>query len=264
MRFLLPCLCLLASPLLRSESERTPWDNALNFDYNTASQTLAHLHANSPDDGRLALAHAAVLLARQPRTNANIQRARALTAARVEVETNPSLRARALLLLARIDHDHLPSPDLPSATSLYHQLRRDHPDSPLADHAAVHLALIAIYQSPDLTPSATLDTLSPLLASIQAPSARRELLQLTAFVHLSRLNQPADALPLLLEGRALGYEAPLRNGDFDLLIADSAQRARQPALAARHYLAFADANPRDVRAGTARRLAAEALALSTP
>ena len=241
-------------------SDFAPWDAALNFDFNAASALFAERHVAAPDDARLALAHAGTLLARQPRTNANVAEARA-TVARVLAAPAGAVaadhHALALYLEARIAHDHLAEPDLPVARAGYDRLRQTHPDHPLADHAAVHLAIILLQQTPGLGFEERRDGLAALASSVRAPSAKRELLFLLGRLHWDERGDAASALDPLLAARAFGYESPARNGEVDLFIADLAARAGRPALAERHFLAFADAYPRDTRANTARRLAAE-------
>ena len=261
-RLFLSCLALAPAFVLAEPvpSESAPWDAALNFDFNAASALFAERHAGAPDDARLALAHAGALLARQPRTNANVIGARA-TVARVlaapEGTVAPAHHALALYLEARIAHDHLAEPDLPAARAGYALLRQTHPDNPLADHAAAHLAIILLQQTPGLDFEARRDGLADLVAAVRAPSAKRELLFLLGRLHWEERGDAASALEPLLAARALGFESPARDGEVDLFIAELAARAGRPALSARHYLAFADAYPRDTRSHTARRLAAE-------
>jgi hypothetical protein len=264
LRFAFPIL-LLAVAARAEPAASSPWDGGLSLDYNAASSALAALHAADPADARVALAHAGTLLARQPRTAANVARARALLAWLLSASpTAPALapehRALARYLIARIDHDHLSPPDLDSARAGYTRLRAEHPDHPLSDHAAVQLALLDLASTPALAPATRAERLAALIETTHLPSARRELLQLVARIHWEEFDAPADALPPLLEARRIGFDSPARNGEIDLLIADLAARAGQGELASRHYLAFARAYPRDLRASTARRLAGEAFA----
>lgn len=259
-RTLLPLIALTPLTASAVPANTDPWDAAFNFEYNAASASFEQLHAAAPQDSRLALARAATLLARQPRTASNIAAARALVAgllAAPAAPIPPEHHALALFLLARVDHDHLSAPDLESARATYAELRRAHPAHPLADQAAVHLALILLHQSPASTAAEQQAALETFLAEVTAPSARRELLFLAGRFHWLLREDPAAALPLFIAGRALGYESPARNGELDLLIADLATEVGQPELAARHFAAFVAAYPRDPRAPTARRLAAD-------
>ncbi len=250
-----------------AEPDLAAWNSGLNFDYNTASAAFDQLHAESPADSRLALARAASLLARQPRTSANINTARALLDTLLDTPAHSlptEHHALALFLLARIDHGHSSPPELDRARATYAALRAAHPGHPLSDHAAVHLALITLHQTPDASATQQQAALETLLGEVTAPSARRELLFLAGRFHWLTREDPATALPLFIAGRAIGYETPARNGELDLLIADLANQVGQHALAARHFAAFAAAYPRDTRAPTARRLAAELVAQSAP
>lgn len=257
-------LLVMAAALLPAahSAETDPWQAALNLDYNTASAELARRHALDPADLRTATAYAASLLVRQPRTAANLGEARNLLAG-VRRRSGPAdadHRALALYLLARIEHDHESTPRLEAARAHYEELRRDHPGHPLADQAGVHLALLAGWQSPGVTPEQAAAQIAALLDTVTAPAARRELHHLLGFLHWHRRQDAAAALPHFLAGRAIGYETPYRNGEADLTIAGLATELGRDQLAAQHYLAFAEAYPRDARTQTVRRLAAEALA----
>jgi tetratricopeptide (TPR) repeat protein len=239
-----------------------PWSAALNLDYNTAAATLEKQHAHSPDDPRLATAHAASLLVREPSTSANVALARTTleTVLAAFAPDDSEHRPLALYLLGRIAHDHQDPPRLDDAIAHYEQLRREHPGHALADQAAVHLGLIRALQLPPPEFQTAVTQVETLLAAVVTPAARRELHHLLAHLHWHGRGDAVAALPHYLAGRAIGFEAPYRNGEVDLTIAGLARDLGRDDLAARHYLAFAEANPRDGRAQTARRLAAEATA----
>lgn len=261
-RFPLVLLLLLASPLVLF-AEEDPWQAAFSFDANKASARFETLHRENLADPAASLAHAAALLARQPRTSGNLQRARDL-ASNVPPDAPANLHAAAAYLLARLDHDHLSPPNLVAARAAYEALLTQHPGHPLSDRAAVHLAVMLLHQTPELNSFEAIAKVESLIERIQRPSARRELLHLVARAYLDLLNSPADALPPLLAARAIGFDTPNRNGDLDLMIASLASETGDEALAARHYTAFAEAYPRDVRATTARRLAREAATKAQP
>lgn len=247
---------------LLADEKADAWSAAQNLDYNTAAATLEKQHARQPDDPRLSLAYAASLLVREPTTAANVALAR-ITLETVLAALAPddtTLRPLALYLLGRIAHDHQDPPRLDEAIARYEQLRREHPGDPLADQAAVHLGLIrALHLSPP-DPQAAVAQVEALLTTVSTPASRRELHHLLAHLHWHGRGDAAAALPHYLAGRAIGFEAPYRNGEVDLTIAGLARELGRDELAAQHYLAFAEANPRDGRAQTARRLAAEAAA----
>ncbi|MCU0793874.1 MAG: hypothetical protein MUE42_13710 [Opitutaceae bacterium] len=248
-----------------AEAESAPWDAALNFEFNEASDRFAERHVAAPDDARVTLAHAATLLARQPRTQANVNTARALVERVLAApggSVAPDHHALALYLRTRIIHEHEARPDLAAARAGYEELRRLYPAHPLADHAAVHLAILLLHQTPGIDFEARRAGLEALVETAHAPSARRELLYLLGRLHWDERADAAAALSPLIAARELGYEAPARNGEVDLFIADLAARAGRPELSARHFLAFVHAYPRDTRTGTAKRLAAEQSALA--
>jgi hypothetical protein len=243
-------------------AETDPWRMALNFDYNLAAEELARRHAADPSDLRSANAYASSLLVRQPRTAANLEAARGVLES-VLVRATPDDTDQSILaryLLARLDHEHVSPPRLEAARTRYEELVRDHPGHPLADHAAVHLALLRTLQLPPADSTEAVTLVERLLAGVTAPSARRELHHLLAHLHWHGRRDAAAALPHYQAGRAIGFEAPYRNGEVDLTIAGLATETGRDDLTAQHFLAFAQAYPRDGRAQTARRLAAEALA----
>lgn len=254
LRFTLPLLLLWARPLPAAD----PWQAALNLDYTTAATEFEGRLAADPDNLRLTNARAASLLVQQPRTAANLETARGLFESVLARATagDREQRALALYLLARLDHEHVAPPRLEAARSRYEQLRREHSGHPLADQAAVHLALLLAFQTPGATPEQAVAAVTALLAECTSPAARRELHHLLAHIHWRVLRDAAAALPHYLAGRAIGFETPYRNSELDLTIAGLAAGLGRHELASRHYLAFVEANPRDARAPTARRLAA--------
>ncbi len=243
-----------------------PWQSALNLDYNTASDGLARQHDVAPDDLRITCAYAASLLVREPVTDANVEKARSLlesviaNAPRTDVQHRPL----ALYLTARIDHDHINPPRLDEAQVRYEQLRREYPTHPLADQSAVHLGLLQAVQSPPPDPKPAVAIVEALLAQVSTPASRRELHHLIAYLHWQVRHDAAAALPHYIAGREIGFETPYRNSELDLTIAGLAAETGQNELAAQYYLKFAETNPRDGRAQSARRLAAEAFARTQP
>ncbi|MBW7896436.1 MAG: hypothetical protein H3C27_15110 [Opitutaceae bacterium] len=242
--------------------ETDPWSAALNLDYNQAASLLARQHAGRPEDPRLGTAYAASLLVREPTTAANVALARTTleTVLASLAPDDSEHRPLALYLLGRIAHDHQDPPRLDDAVARYEQLRREHPGHALADQAAVHLGFIRALQLPPPEFQTAVAQVGALLAAVATPAARRELHHLLAHLHWHGRGDAAAALPHYLAGREIGFEAPYRNGEIDLTIAGLARELGRDDLAARHYRAFAEANPRDGRAQTARRLAAEAAA----
>ncbi len=270
--FLIPLILVpfVALPGLGASTLADPWVEARNLNFSAAAESLEHLHRATPDDARVTVALAAALLARQPRTEGNIIEARALLerAARLTnaaaTPADADQRILAAYLVARIDHDHFETPRLDSARSGYESLRLAHPGHPLADQAALQLGYILAYQTPGLAAPDAVAPLEALLASVQSANARRELHLLLARLHVRTLRNDAAALPHFQAARGLCSLANNRDSELDLMIGTLAARLGQGSLAARHYLAFADANPQEVRAQTARRLAAEALASAAP
>ncbi|MDF3055806.1 MAG: hypothetical protein K0R17_21 [Rariglobus sp.] len=248
----------LTLPVLSAETPAPdPWQTALAFDYNTAAEGFARLHAASPADARVTVAYASSLLVKQPRTGDNIEKARSLLlAVRTSAPSAGENAILALYLLARIELDHLDPAQPNSARTRLEQLRRDHPAHPLADHAAVELAYLLAYPGTGPAPAA-IPAIEALLASVKEPGASRDLHALLANFYLRHTPDPSAALKHLVAARAVGFEQPLRNADTDLSIGNLARETGNPTLARHHYEAFLAAAPRDVRATTVRRLIAQ-------
>jgi len=236
-----------------------PWDDALNTDYTAASRKLEKLHAADPSDLRIAVAHAAALLARDPVTRGNVLKARSLLAKLIsDLPTSETqYRPLALYLLGRIDQDHLEPAQLDTAREFYEQLRREYPGHDLADQGTVHLALLVSMQAPDAKLEEAAAKVEAFLPTVTSAAAKRELHSIAGNLHWHVHQDAATALPHLIAGRELNYEAFYRNSDVDIMIAGLAREIGLGELAAKHYRRFAAAVPRDTRAYTALRLARE-------
>lgn len=233
-----------------------PWKTALAFDYTAAAERFAALHKETPGDARVSVGYAASLLVKQPRTEANILAAHALLLEVAYASGTPEDQAAAAAyLLARIELDHLEPARTDDARARLVRLRADHPDQPLADQALVDLAFLRAFPAsgPDI---GALPEIETDIAGVKSPLAARDLHALAAGLLLRIRKDPAAALPHLVAARAVGYEQPLRNADVDLSIGNLARETGDDALARRHYAAFVDAAPRDVRASTVRRILA--------
>lgn len=248
------------------EPDLAPWDAARNYDFNRAADRFQQLQTAAPDDLRLAVSRAAALLARQPRTQGNIQTAR--VELRKILATPPSAMASrdhhplAAYLLARIEHDHLDAGTPESARAAYEALRREHPGHPLADHAAVHLGFLMTEGAPHVAKPAAVQVaeLEELLGTVELPGARRELHLLIGHVALRRLDDDALALRHYLAALGIGAGLAGRDAELTLVVATLASRTGDYALAGAHYRAFAGRSPRDTRAYTALRFAEEMVA----
>jgi len=248
-------------PQLRAaeESETDPWQNALNVDYTTASRKLEKLHKEDPSDMRIAVAYAAALLARDPVTQGNVLKSRSLLMDLVSAlpTSETQYRPLALYLIGRIDQDHIEPERLDSAREFYEQLRREYPGHELADHGTVQLALLVAMQAPDARLEDAAAKVEAFLPTVTADHAKRELHSIAGNLHWHVHQDAAAALPHLIAGRELNYEAFSRNSEVDIMIAGLAREIGLGELAAKHYRRFAAAVPRDTRVYTALRLARE-------
>jgi hypothetical protein len=235
-----------------------PWASALRYDFDPAAREFAARHAADPADTRIALGHASTLLLRQPRTAANVAAAQAVLRRVGQDAADPEHRWLARYLLARIEHDHGAPPRRDVARAAYEALIVDAAGHPVADHAALQLALLLVYHTPTLPLDDALAEVTTLISRVRTADARRELHTLLGQLHWERRHDPRQALPHFLAARHIGFDAPGRNANYDLTIAGLAAETGEHALAARHYRTFVRDNPLDLRAGTATRLAAEA------
>ncbi len=253
-------LAAVAAARAAAPAAPDPWQDALRFDYAAASDEFARRHAAAPDDARLALAHASALLGRQPRSQANVEQARAVLERIASREpADPFFPVAARLLLARIAEDHLSPPRPDEARERYESLLREHAGHPLAEQAAVRLALMTAYPpsgAPAPRPAEVGARLDELIAAARTPAALRELRALRGRLLLEQGEELA-ALPHLRAARAIGYRQPDRDAEADLTIANLARETGDAALAIAHYEAFLHERSRDSRVSTVRRLLAE-------
>ncbi|WP_156469185.1 tetratricopeptide repeat protein [Cephaloticoccus primus] len=232
-----------------------PWEDVLRTRYTAASKKFERLHAANPDDRRIAVAHAAALLTRDPMTRGNVRKARA-TLINVVNETPASeaeYRPLALLLLGRIDHDHVEPVQFESARAFYEQLRSEYPEHTLADQAAVQLMMLAYWQHSATEPEAVAEELEAILPSVKSQYARLMLHTLAVGLYSDKLGDWDAVLRHLATSLAQGST----DHSIHLRIGWVARKIGLPKLAAEHYRAFAQAAPRDIRAHTSLRIARE-------
>jgi len=252
----LPSLSVAAD----SRSNDDPWLDVLNTRYTAASHKFEKLAKASPDDTRLTLAYAASLLTRDPMTRSNVRKARGILLNVVsELPVNEThYRPLALLLLGRIDHDHVEPVQFETARAFYEQVRREYPQHPLADQAAVQLLYLIYLQSPASRSHEVVAQVEATLPTVSRTSHRLRLRELAARIYLRHLKDEASALPHLIASLEEGSE----DKSLHLHIAYVARHLGQLELAAKHYRAFYESSPRDNRAYTARRLSQELAAAS--
>jgi len=247
----------LSSPSRSAEtrSNDDPWLDVLNTRYTAASHKFEKLAKGSPEDTRMTLAYAASLLARDPMTRSNVRKARSILVGLVSKlpVSETHYRPLALLLLGRIDHDHIEPVQFESAHAFYEQLRREYPQHPLADQAAVQLLHLIYLQSPKSRSAEVVAQVEATLPCVSQTYHRLRLRELAARIYLRHLKDEAAALPHLIAALEEGSE----DKSLHLHIAYVARRLGRLELAAKHYLAFYQSSPRDNRAYTARRLAQE-------
>lgn len=263
-RRLLPALLVLAAAPARA-ADASPWETALGFDYNTAAGQFARLHQAAPGDANLAVGYASALLARQPRTEANIrQAAELLQKAADSAPSDSEERRLALYLLARVEHNHLTPPRMGSARARYERLLAEHPGSRFADWSAVQLAFIAFGEQTPGGPDPVIARVSTLLETVRDPEARRELHTLLGNLYWREKRDAPRALEHFIAALDLDSRLPTRLPALNLVIAGIAAEAGDTPLALEHYRAFVARTPRDIRASTVRNLIATLEASAPP
>jgi len=247
----------LSRPALAADSRSSddPWLDVLNTRYTAASHKFEKLAQAAPDDTRLTLAYAASLLTRDPMTRSNVRKARRILLNIISElpASETHYRPLTLLLLGRIDHDHVEPVQFESARGFYEQLRCEYPQHPLADQAAVQLLNLIYLQSPESRSHEVVAQVEDMLPTVSRKSHRLRLHDLAVRIYLRHLKDEAAALTHLIAALEEGSE----DKSLDLHIAYVARRLGRFELAAKHYRSFYESSPRDNRAYTARRLAQE-------
>jgi len=237
-----------------------PWQDVLTTNYTLASDKLEKLYEADPRNARYAVAYAASLLSRDPTTRANVRKAHSILIKKVSdlPVSETEHRPLALYLLARIEHDHVEPVRFDTARGFYEQLRKEYPDHPLADQAAVQMLLLMRLSLPEERWGEVAAKLEETIPTVRTDSARRQLHAMGVNLYEEKaILDDAGVLRHLLAGRQVRTASLYGDAQVDLHIAGLARKLGMKELAAKHYLAFAEALPRDTRAYTARRFAKE-------
>lgn len=228
-------------------TETAAWEAAARLQIDDALATLGPSTAS----GRGAqLATAALLLNRQPRTNAAVERAEALLRQLLASGSDPAdpVVLPARYLAARIAHVHRATPDLEEAVRLYVSLRADADGTTLADLAASKLALALLYDPRHPRPSAeTWAAAEALPASVARSVFRAQVHLILGRAHLYYTGPGEHALRHLGEAGRLGLANEGLRASVWVSIGEIARELGHIAVARSAYLGFleeAGADPR--------------------
>jgi hypothetical protein len=247
--FLLGCL----GGFTVARAAEDPWALGLGYAFNDAE----HAFQAAPNSRANAVGHAAALLNLQPRSGAAITGAARILSAIARENAHDDAGITARYLLARMADLHETSRDPVLAARLYRELVVEDVAHPLAQAAAVKLALLLLYDAaqPDL--AARFAAAEALLPSVTLPGPRSDLLLVLGRSALHWRRPPRDALRWFAEARRVGFSLRQAQADTLVTLADLALEAGDTALGRDCFTEFVREFPRDNRCSWLRtRLAA--------
>lgn len=245
------CVALFVAPFV--DATATPWETALQFDYSASAQQFERQHDESPNNARIAIGYASTLLSLQPRTESNIEKAhRLLEGVASSAPASSDEAPLAIYLLARIEQDHLSPARTDSALRRYELLLAQGPGTPVADYAAVQLALHTFRHQETDRVQATVDRLQSLLSAVRSPDASRDLHFLLGNVFWRDLQDGPRALAHFIKMREFSSALSMRDAEIDLIIGGIASEIGEHEVAVKHYESFLAQLPRDIRSSTVR------------
>lgn len=240
-----------ASPLAE-DALRSAWEDAALGLFDSANREFAKL---SGDEARLG--EAVTLLLRQPKTDANINRAAELLATLADKSPGSPLAIRAKYYLGRIAQTHRTPNNPELARRLFRELAGAHPGHPYADLATVKLAILEIYDHvPEADRRARFDAFVAAAATLESPSARRDLNLLLADASQRFGYGPVLTLDCLLAADRVGIARRVEQGNTWVRIGQLAHEAGRFEIARDYYKKYLATFIRDNR----RLMVAERLA----
>lgn len=208
-------------------------------------------------EARLGLAVA--LLGVQPKTQANVNRAREVLGPLANGDPADGWALQARYFLGRIAELHEREPDLDLARRFYRGLFEEHPRAPIAQAAAVKYVLLALNAvEPPETKRATIARMEALSGVFAEPAARRDFHVAMTYGYLRHAPEElASARRHALAADAAGFMDAERRRSNLLRIAELSRALDDPATARSYYERFLAEAARDTRALLVReRLAA--------
>lgn len=230
----------LALAPLRADQvpKATGWDLLARYLYRDAAEAFAADSAGGRDHD---LGLAAALLNEPPVTAGKIAQAETLLVG-VATGFTDETAAYARYLLARIKHVHQPTP-VTEVEQAYRVVLTVSPGSVAAQLAGVHLALLQLYQRPDLTIEQRLNsaaTFAPVAGNTRLPSVAATYFQQLAGAALYYHIVDQRVLGWLKSAYTIGCSNQLDQSTLALRIAETARALGQRDTAAKYYQSFLD------------------------
>lgn len=229
------------------------WRLLSRYLYRDAGEVFAR--ANTADPRLTDLGRAAVLINEPPVTAGKVRQAETLLQSVVAGAVQDEVAVYARYLLARIAHMHRNAP-VAEVEAAYRAVIERAPSGPAAQLAAGHLALVLLYQRPDLAvperiaAAQALETVAVAETMTDVAVAfYRNLAE--AALYYGRVD--AQVVDWLRQAHAIGSSDELLQISLSLQIAETARAAGQRETAIMHYREFlARAVPTDQRYETAK------------
>lgn len=251
MRFCLLGAALLL-PLRTGATEAEGWELLAGYLYRDAFEAFERAPAGSRSRE---LGLAASLLNHPPVTGGKIAAAEARLRGLIAADGTDDTAMYARLLLARIAHLHRDAP-IPEVEAAYRDVLNADPRHPAAQVAASRLALVLLYQRPDLAVPQRLDeaaALAGVAGAAALPEAACAFYRNLASAALFYEVCDDRVLTWLQQADAIGPEDPIVAANLRIQLAEVARQLGRRAEALDYYRRFlASILPTDNRFLTAR------------
>ncbi|MEZ5275795.1 MAG: tetratricopeptide repeat protein [Opitutaceae bacterium] len=262
MRSALPITLLLALPLAFSvrgqgqpESLVSAWRDAVLLLYADAHQVFRTEVGVDPALRRERLVgEALTLLNLQPRTEANVSRARSILDGLQKDEAADEIGILSRYYLGRIAQIHNLTPDPEAAIRIFRNLLDDHPDHLFGQFAGVKWALVYLGTAP--TPEIRLTRLTEIegiVPLITLPGPAKDLHLFLADGSERYAGDLEQSLRHLIAAGDLGISKRNLRGDVFVRIGEIALALGQTEIALDYFQRFLAEFPRDLRTYTITR-----------
>ena len=229
------------------------WRLLSRYLYRDAGEVFAQ--AQDADRRLVDFGRAAGLLNEPPVTAGKVRQAEKLLQNVIAGESQDEVAAYARYLLARIAHMHRNAP-LAEVETAYRAVIEPAPSGAAAQLAASHLALVLLYQRPDLAVPeriAAAQALAPVAAAELLPDVAVAFYRSLAEAALYYGRVDAQVVDWLRQAHAIGSSDELLQISLSLQIAETARATGRREVAINHYREFlARAVPTDQRYETAK------------
>ena len=229
------------------------WRLLSRYLYRDAGEVFARVE--TADRRLVDFGRAAGLLNEPPVTAGKVRQAETLLQNVIAGPAQDEVTAYARYLLARIAHMHRNAP-MAEVEAAYRAVIEQGPAGPVAPVAASHLALVLLYQRPDLAVPerlAAAQALEPVAVTATLPDVAVAYYRTLADAALYYGRLDAQVVDWLRRAHAIGSSDELLQISLSLQIAETARAAGQHEVAIDHYREFlARAVPTDQRYETAK------------